>query len=229
MMTSSISGDNSWLYQLLQTNGTGSANQANDAAGANPACSTTQSGQAQGGPFVDAILHALSQIDTGNGANAATTGSPVSSTSSSSTSASGSSQDPSQALASFMQSLMQALHSQIPPSSAQDGTGGDGTAQVAGTGGRHHHYHHGLQTEMQGLLGQLSSADSSASGSSPTSGATASSTTDSALSNLQQSYQNLLGALGNAGNSPTLSNFLQTVASTMADNSSLGSVMSTTA
>jgi hypothetical protein len=162
----------------------------------------------------DAITQALSQLGLGGTSSASTTGTVNAVDSSSATNATG---DPTQALASFMQSLMAALHAQGSQNSGSDSDGyGDRSGKASGIQGAGHH--HDLGADLHSLIAKLSSASSGSS--------TSGSSSDSTLTELQASFQTLVSALGGSDSKATLSSFLQNFSNNMSGASSSGNVVS---
>ena len=224
MMTSGINSGNNWLSQL------GQLGNANQSCGTNGADSTGNTSAANGGDtmtspggkLLDAITAALSQIGVGSGSTSSTSASSTGTDSSST-----STQDPAQALASFMQELMAALHSQGGSQSAgsQGGTDSDGDNDGSGTSGVSGSGRHrpNIQADLQSLIQQLSS--SSADSSSASSSTADTSSADTTLSSLEQSFQSLISSLGGSGSTTSLTDFLQAFANNMQGESSVGNVV----
>jgi hypothetical protein len=167
-----------------------------------------------GGPMLDALTQALSQLGLGNRSNASTTGMVTAVDSSSATEATS---NPTQALTSFMQSLMAALHAQSGQDAGADSAGASnrsGTASgTQGTG-----YRPDIGADMQSLIQDLASTGAGS--------ATSGNAADSSLTKLQESFQTLVSASGGSNSKVTLSGFLQNFASNMSGASSSGNFVS---
>lgn len=188
---------------------------------------TTRVGGAEGGGrLAQAITQALAQLQTSSDATGTDT---------SSNPDSASTQNMQQALGAFMHNLFAVLHAQ-GGAPAQSGNNTDkvsdaennASGPVQGEGGRHHH--HGgagkLESGLQNLIQQLSSASGQASGDAGNPGAGSS---NPALDSLQQSFNNLLAADGAASGSASLGSFLQSLEQRVPSAPSNGNAINTTA
>jgi hypothetical protein len=125
-----------------------------------------------------------------------------------------------------MQSLFAALHAQSSGTASQQGTSDSGnasTSAVSGVGRPN------PGSDLQSLIAELNSSGSGGtSAASSTTGSSAASNTT--LDNLEQSFSNLVASLGGTdGSQATLTGFLNTLATDMANMSPLGNLVSTQA
>lgn len=222
MSINSISPETYWLSQIGQQNG---ASQADSSAAAANAGATP----AHVNGFFLALTQALSQVGVTVNSDGSTTANGSSGTTiqTGAAASSSSSSDPAQALATFMQSLMAALHAENSQSSpaGQGGTDSDGDNDGSPAAGIHGHgRHHGrLQADLQSLIQQLSATtDSSSSG---TTASSSSGKPDSSLSSLQQSFQDLTSVFGGGGTTATLQGFLQAFNNNLQNTSLDGNVV----
>lgn len=215
MTVGAISSNGLSLSQLSQLNGTSQTQTASF-------CEAGQSSGVQGGGLFNAVVQSLQQIGA-----VGQTGSS-SSSSSSDSSDSTSTQDPAQALASFMQSLMAALHAQNTSANntSNDGGGSQGSGSTSGVsrGGGHHHHH--MKADLNSLIQQVSSGSDSDSTASSTNATDASA---SATTDLESSFQNLMSSLGQSGSSADLNQFLKAFSGNVQDLGPAGNVVSTKA
>jgi hypothetical protein len=135
-------------------------------------------------------------------------------------------------LAKFASSLMAALHAQGNTADASTTDPAASSSVWAAHAGGHGHGHGGhIGADLQGLIQSLSdsSDSSSTAGTSPTTiSSSTGSTVASAGSALQASYSNLVSALGGSSGSGSLTSFLQTFSTDLA-NLPAGHLINTTA
>lgn len=159
-----------------------------------------------GSTFINAIASALSDI----GVTASSTGGAASATGATTDATTA---DPAKALGSFLQTLMQTLHSQA---ANNDATATQGAAPA--------HAHHGggkgghVLADLKSLIASLGSASTDA-------------TAASSTADLAGSFKNLLGALGvdSADSGAKLGQFLQTLSAKLESSGPSGNLVSTTA
>jgi len=185
------------------------------------------------GKFASAISQALSQLGV-------STGDTSSTASTSNASSTTSTQDPQSAVTSFMQSLFAALHASSPANASNTsqvaaGNDSDGdndgstTSAVSGAAGKGHHHHgggaHKLESDLQNLIQQVTSASNASTTGSSTPGSTSSNPN---LDALQQGFNSLLSASGVSGSSATtLSSFLQSLSQSMQGATATGNIVTT--
>ncbi|MBZ0090629.1 MAG: hypothetical protein K8F27_00180 [Sulfuricellaceae bacterium] len=204
------------LAQLSQISSTGSKPQASggDSDGDSDGSGSGRVRRGGGGGIASAISQALSQIGL-TGAQA----------SSSATASGASTQDPQQAIRAFVHDLFSAIRSQgnSQQTASAAGSGVSGIAGAANSG----YGAGGLESNLQGLIQQLSASSSS----SPDSGSSAntSSNNNSALAGLQQDFQNLANSLGASGSQATLSSFLQAFSQNLHNANPAGNIVNTQA
>jgi hypothetical protein len=206
---------------LVQTGGTQQSGAVGgDSDGDNDGSRASGADRTKGpAAFMDSVFQALSQAGVTGSSSSTSSGD------SSSGSNSSSSQNPVQALGAFMHDLFAALQSQ---------GGSDGTANgVSGAHGGHHHHHGGgmaqMESNLQGLIQQVSSSSANSTSDSSASATTTATTSTSATTALEQSYQNLLSSLGATGSSSSLGGFLQALSQNLQGIGSSGNVVSTKA
>ena len=230
MAISGISGDLTLLQPNQASNTQQTAGVSGDTDGDNDGSRAAAANDGAGGPraFLDAVFQALSQA----GVSGNTVTPPTSEVNSSTTTQPSSTQNPLQALGTFMHDLLSALQAQGGQSASQGGSDSDGDSNGSGSAGASaasgtHRHHHGgglahVESNLQGLIQQLSA---SSSGSSATTAATSTNST----STLQQDYQNLLSSLGASGDSSSLASFLQALSQNLQSIGSSGNLVNTQA
>ncbi len=218
-----------------QINSLRGVNQPSGAGGDGDGDGSRSGAAGQVGGFASAISQALSQIGVTIPSSSSSSNSATSSSTSGSSSATGtpSATDTSaqQALGNFLQSLFAALQAQGQSLASLGSSNSSITGVHAGGRGHHHHGSGGagqIQTELQSLIQQLTTA----SGTPGTSGTTGSSSATSALgaadTALQQSFQNLLTTTqGVTGSQANLTTFLQSLAQNMQSHGATGNLVST--